>query len=240
MVAPPEDPEGETERTFDFIRQVKRVNPRRGDHRLHLHAAAAPTAFPNVAAPEARAAARRARRARRVSEDARGVDGAPLGGLRLPRRRALAQRSAAAAHPRFRHRAALPIPDRAGHALAAAGRKAALRTLASWRYSLRRYDRPWELDGLAEPHRPARSARDEHLSAEPPCTSCKSASSSIRSAARPRRLLRDWYPLVDIAVAVASAGERVTVVQASMVARHGRASAASTFTSWRRTPPALR
>ena len=27
MVAPPEDPEGETERTFDFIRQVKQVNP---------------------------------------------------------------------------------------------------------------------------------------------------------------------------------------------------------------------
>jgi anaerobic magnesium-protoporphyrin IX monomethyl ester cyclase len=27
MVAPPEDPEGETERTFEFIRQVKRVNP---------------------------------------------------------------------------------------------------------------------------------------------------------------------------------------------------------------------
>jgi hypothetical protein len=27
MVAPPEDPEGETERTFDFIRRVKRVNP---------------------------------------------------------------------------------------------------------------------------------------------------------------------------------------------------------------------
>jgi anaerobic magnesium-protoporphyrin IX monomethyl ester cyclase len=28
MVAPPVDPEGETERTFDFIREVKRVNPR--------------------------------------------------------------------------------------------------------------------------------------------------------------------------------------------------------------------
>jgi radical SAM superfamily enzyme YgiQ (UPF0313 family) len=27
MVAPPQDPEGETERTFEFIRQVKRVNP---------------------------------------------------------------------------------------------------------------------------------------------------------------------------------------------------------------------
>ena len=27
MVAPPDDPEGETERTFEFIREVKRVNP---------------------------------------------------------------------------------------------------------------------------------------------------------------------------------------------------------------------
>ncbi len=27
MVAPPEDPEGETEKTFEFIREVKRVNP---------------------------------------------------------------------------------------------------------------------------------------------------------------------------------------------------------------------
>ena len=27
MVAPPEDPDGETERTFDFIRKIKRVNP---------------------------------------------------------------------------------------------------------------------------------------------------------------------------------------------------------------------
>jgi anaerobic magnesium-protoporphyrin IX monomethyl ester cyclase len=28
MVAPPQDPEGETERTFEFIREVKRINPR--------------------------------------------------------------------------------------------------------------------------------------------------------------------------------------------------------------------
>ncbi len=61
MVAPPEDPEGETERTFDFIRQVKRVNPRRGDHRLRLHAAAAGGRSGRAAA-QARAAARRARR----------------------------------------------------------------------------------------------------------------------------------------------------------------------------------
>ena len=27
MLAPPQDPEGETERTFEFIRHVKRVHP---------------------------------------------------------------------------------------------------------------------------------------------------------------------------------------------------------------------
>ena len=64
---------------------------------------------------------------------------------------------AAAAHPRFRHRACAagfrPCRTRARRA----GRKAALRALASWRYSLRRYDRPWELDasqrliGLLDP-----------------------------------------------------------------------------------------
>ena len=27
MVAPPQDPEGETERTFEFIRQIKRMHP---------------------------------------------------------------------------------------------------------------------------------------------------------------------------------------------------------------------
>ncbi len=27
MLAPPQDPEGETEKTFDFIRMIKRVHP---------------------------------------------------------------------------------------------------------------------------------------------------------------------------------------------------------------------
>ena len=43
--------------------------------------------------------------------------------------------------------------------------KSALRGLAAWRYSLRRYDRPWELQRLAEDDPPARSARLEHLNA---------------------------------------------------------------------------
>src|SRR6185437_16642955 len=49
------------------------------------------------------------------------VDPAPLGGLRLPCRRALAQREAAPAYLRFRHRAALPLSHRAGRALTALG-----------------------------------------------------------------------------------------------------------------------
>jgi radical SAM superfamily enzyme YgiQ (UPF0313 family) len=36
MLAPPQDPEGETERTFDFIRQVKRLHPG-AEIMLHVH-----------------------------------------------------------------------------------------------------------------------------------------------------------------------------------------------------------
>ncbi|MCV2363464.1 B12-binding domain-containing radical SAM protein [Paucibacter sp. DJ1R-11] len=36
MLAPPHDPEGETERTFDFIRQVKRLHPQ-AEIMLHIH-----------------------------------------------------------------------------------------------------------------------------------------------------------------------------------------------------------
>ncbi len=36
MLAPPQDPEGETERTFEFIRHIKRVHPQTENHALHL------------------------------------------------------------------------------------------------------------------------------------------------------------------------------------------------------------
>ncbi len=38
-----------------------------------------------------------------------------------------------------------------------------------------------------------------------------------RDRRAPEALLRDWFPLVDVAAAVASTGQRITVVQASMV-----------------------
>ena len=118
MVAPPEDPEGETERTFDFIREMKRINP---DAEIIVY----------IHTPLPRRGAERGAPKLPPLLDLRGepvvFPSSPrsgrsaLGGLRLPCRRAVARRQAAAAHPRFRHRAALPLPDRAGHAHAALG-----------------------------------------------------------------------------------------------------------------------
>ena len=67
MVAPPEDPEGETERTFEFIRAGQAGQPGRRDHRLHLHAAAGEQRARTRARLRLRAAARPARRAGGVS-----------------------------------------------------------------------------------------------------------------------------------------------------------------------------
>ena len=48
MVGPPEDPEGETERTFDFIRRVKRVNPQ-SEIIVYVNTPLPPAAVPNAA-----------------------------------------------------------------------------------------------------------------------------------------------------------------------------------------------
>ena len=114
MVAPPEDPEGETERTFDFIRQVKKVNPQ-AEIIVYIY-----TPLPADSVPDSQrlklAPLSDANGAPVVfPRHRRGMDRTPLGGLLLPRRRAVAQRAAAAAHPRFQHGARLPLPDRAGH-----------------------------------------------------------------------------------------------------------------------------
>ena len=47
MVGPPEDPEGDTERTFDFIRQVKRVNPD-AEIIVYVHTPLPPEVVPNA------------------------------------------------------------------------------------------------------------------------------------------------------------------------------------------------
>jgi anaerobic magnesium-protoporphyrin IX monomethyl ester cyclase len=143
MVGPPEDPEGETERTFDFIRRVKRVNPRSeiivyvntplpptvvpGSHRLKLPALldvhGEPVEFPKT--PEEWTE-------RRWVDYACHAD-APWLTDRVRRRIRDFVTVLRCRFPTVQDTRTSPWA------------RAALRTLASWRYSLRRYDRPWEL-----------------------------------------------------------------------------------------------
>jgi len=145
MVAPPQDPEGETEKTFEFIRLIKRLHPttevmiyvytplpRRNDRTNGAAAralneprdcAGRPVVYPQTAeqwaAPEW-VAYWCHQDAPWVSERLRRriVDFTTVLGCRFP-----------------------TIMD----IRASAWGKSALRTLASWRYRYRRYDRPWEL-----------------------------------------------------------------------------------------------
>ncbi len=145
MVAPPQDPEGETEKTFEFIRTIKRLHPatevmiyvytplpRRTDKPTSPSAqalsairdcAGRPIVFPHTAdqwaLPEW-VAYWCHQDAPWVSERLRRriVDFTTVLGCRFP-----------------------TVMD----IRASAWGKSALRTLASWRYRYRRYDRPWEL-----------------------------------------------------------------------------------------------
>jgi radical SAM superfamily enzyme YgiQ (UPF0313 family) len=155
MVAPPEDPEGETERTFDFIRKVKRVNPAAeiivyvytplppdsvpGAERLKLpplyDVHGNPVVFPKT--PEEWTE-------RRWVDYACHAD-APWLSARLRRR---IRDFVTVLRCRFP-----TVQDTRSPSWA----KAALRGLASWRYALRQYDGPWELEasqsliGLMDP-----------------------------------------------------------------------------------------
>src|SRR6185437_6820379 len=55
MVAPPGDPEAETERTFEFIREVKRVNPH-AEIIIYIYTPLSPEALPPAARVRAAAA----------------------------------------------------------------------------------------------------------------------------------------------------------------------------------------
>ena len=143
MVAPPEDPEGETERTFDFIREVKRVNPEAeiiiyvytplpeqsvpDSHRLKLtplvDTHGQPVVFPKTAEEWTE---------RRWVDYACHAD-APWLTDRLRRRIRDFVTVLRCRYP--------TVQDTRSPMWA----KVALRGLASWRYALRHYDRPWEL-----------------------------------------------------------------------------------------------
>jgi anaerobic magnesium-protoporphyrin IX monomethyl ester cyclase len=145
MVAPPQDPEGETEKTFEFIRLIKQVHPatevmiyvytplpRRNDKPVAAGAGALnaprdcqgrPVVYPQTADQWAEpewVAYWCHQDAPWVSERLRRriVDFTTVLGCRFP-----------------------TVMD----IRASAWGKSALRTLASWRYRYQRYDRPWEL-----------------------------------------------------------------------------------------------
>jgi anaerobic magnesium-protoporphyrin IX monomethyl ester cyclase len=144
MVAPPEDPEGETERTFDFIRQVKRVNPS-AEIIVYVY-----TPLPASSVPDA---------ARLALAPLRDVHGAPVVFPRTAEEWTHPKWVAYACHadaPWMSDRLRQRVRDfvtvlrcrfpTVQDTRAPRWAKAGLRALASFRYATRRYDRPWELN----------------------------------------------------------------------------------------------
>jgi anaerobic magnesium-protoporphyrin IX monomethyl ester cyclase len=144
MVAPPEDPAGETERTFDFIRKVKRVNP---DAEIIVYVY---TPLPAASVPDSH---------RLNLAPLRDVRGEPVRFPRSAQEWTQPQWVDYACHadaPWIDERLRRRIRDfvtvlrcrfpTVQDTRVSPWARLALRGLASWRYSLRRYDRPWELD----------------------------------------------------------------------------------------------
>jgi len=144
MVGPPEDPDGETERTFDFIRRVKRMNPQ-SEIIVYINTPLPPTIVPNAS---------RLKLAPLLDEH-----GAPVVFPKTPdewTERRWVDYACHADAPWLTDRVRRRIRDfvtvlrcrfpTVQDTRSPGWGKAALRTLASWRYSLRRYDRPWELE----------------------------------------------------------------------------------------------
>ena len=148
MLAPPEDPEGETEKTFEYIRAIKKVHPAT-EIMLYIYTPLPP------GLPKASARTPRAPRQYRDHEGQLVVyptsadewakpqwldywchQNAPWLSERLRRR---IQDFATVLGCRFPTITDIRSPHWAKSALSAA---------AAWRYRRKRYDRPWELDVL--------------------------------------------------------------------------------------------
>jgi radical SAM superfamily enzyme YgiQ (UPF0313 family) len=140
MLAPPQDPEGETERTFEFIRRIKRVHPGT-EIMLYVNTPLPPRRHaPGGRRPISLGAPRDV-------EYPDSADGwatppwvaywchmdAPWVSRRLHER---IENFRAVLASRFPTITDIRTP---------AWQKSALRGVAAWRYGLRRYDRPWEL-----------------------------------------------------------------------------------------------
>jgi len=146
MLAPPQDPEGETEKTLEFIRLIKRRYPET-EVMIYIYTPLPPS--PDAARASVAQAAR----------ELRYRDGTPVAFPRTADEWTAPEWHAYWCHsgapwlsPRLRQRihdfttvlgCRFPtIMDIRAPSLG----KSALRALASWRYAYRKYDRPWELD----------------------------------------------------------------------------------------------
>src|SRR6185437_4205589 len=146
------------------------------------------------------------------------MDRASLGRLRLPCRCAVAHRQAAPAHLRFRHRAALPVPHRAGPARAPLGQarrerdgSVALSPSALQPSVGTRPRQPFRAVAQVADHRRVAMAAPHVAQLNfPPAP----AGLGIEA------LLERWPSLADIAEMVAGAGIRVSVLQAASHAEH--------------------
>jgi anaerobic magnesium-protoporphyrin IX monomethyl ester cyclase len=145
MLAPPQDPEGETERTFEFIRQIKRVHP-------------ATEVMIYIYTPLPQRHDSRNKEAVRLQSEMRDCAGNPV---------VFPQTADEWAEPRWLaywcHQDAPWLSARLRRRIvdfttvlgcrfptvmdirASSWGKSALRALASWRYRFQRYDDPWEL-----------------------------------------------------------------------------------------------
>jgi anaerobic magnesium-protoporphyrin IX monomethyl ester cyclase len=146
MLAPPQDPHGETERTFEFIRHIKRLHPQT-EIMLYVYAPLPPA--PGGSNPPVE----------RTMSQLRDADGAPLEfpttaeGWAQPKWRAYwchTDTPWLTEDLRERIRAFTTVlgcrfPTITDVRSPSWG-KAALQALASWRYRYQRYERPWELD----------------------------------------------------------------------------------------------
>jgi anaerobic magnesium-protoporphyrin IX monomethyl ester cyclase len=144
MVAPPEDPEGETERTFDFIRQIKRINPD-SEIIVYIHTPLPPESVPVSSRSRVKAL--------------RDHDGNPVIFPKSPEewtQRRWVDYSCHADAPWMTDRLRRRIKDfvtvltcrfpTLQDTRTRPWAKSALRTVVAWRYQTARYDRPWELD----------------------------------------------------------------------------------------------
>ena len=146
MLAPPQDPEGETEKTFEFIRHIKRVHPAT-EIMLYMYAPLPPA--PGSPNPQVELSV----------SGLRDGTGAPLAFPTTADEWAEPQWVAYWCHtdtpwltPRLRSRIrdfttvlGCRFPTITDVRSPSWG-KLGLRVMASWRYRFQRYERPWELD----------------------------------------------------------------------------------------------